>query len=44
MKETDHFENPGVDGRIIFGWIIEKWVGKLIGFIWLSTGTSSSLL
>jgi len=27
LKERDHFENPGVDGRIILRWILRKWVG-----------------
>ena len=25
LRETDHLEDPGVDGRIIFRWIFRKW-------------------
>ena len=24
LRESDHFEDPGVDGRIILRWIFEK--------------------
>jgi len=24
MRERDHLEDPGVDGRIIFRWILRK--------------------
>jgi hypothetical protein len=25
MRERDHLEDPGVDGRIILRWIFRKW-------------------
>jgi hypothetical protein len=27
LREGDHFIDPDVDGRIILGWILEKWDG-----------------
>jgi hypothetical protein len=29
LRERDHFEGPGVDGRIILRWIFRKWIGGI---------------
>jgi len=35
MKERDHCEDPGTDGRIILRWIFRKWeVGVWTGWSW----------
>ena len=34
LREGDHWGDPGVDGRIILGWIIGKWdVGVWTGWL-----------
>jgi len=40
LRERDHFEYPGVDGRIILRWIFRKWnVEARTGSSWLRIGT-----
>ena len=45
VRERDHLEDPGIDGRIILRWIITKWdVGVWTGLIWLRIGTGGGHL
>ena len=40
MGERDQWGDPGVDGRIILGWIFGKWyVGVWTGWSYLRIGT-----
>jgi hypothetical protein len=45
MKGTDHFEDPGIDGRIIFEKEIWK-KGEMVwtSLIWLRIGTGGGFL
>ena len=45
MKERDHLEGPGVDGRIILRWISRRWdVGMWTGLGWPRIGTGGGRL
>jgi hypothetical protein len=45
MRERYHWGDPGVDGRIILGWIFRKWnVGVWNGFGWLRIETGGGHL
>jgi len=45
LRERDHLEDPGLDGRIILRWIFRKWdVEVWTGSSWLRIGTGGGHL
>jgi hypothetical protein len=45
LSERDRWRDPGVDGRIMLGWIFKKWdVGVRIGLGWLRIGIGGGRL
>jgi hypothetical protein len=45
LRERDRWRDPGVDGKIILGWIFRKWdVGLWTGMGWLRIGTGGGRL
>jgi hypothetical protein len=44
LREGDHFDDPGLEGRIILGWIIRKLDRGWTGLIWHRIGAGGGHL
>jgi hypothetical protein len=44
LREGDHLEDLGADGRMIFQLIIKKLDGAWTGLLWFGIGTGGGLL
>jgi hypothetical protein len=45
LRERDRWGDPGVDGRIMLGWIFKKWdMGVRRGLGWLRIGLGGGRL
>jgi hypothetical protein len=44
LREVNHSEDPGLDGRVLLKLIFEKWDGDVNGPVWLRIGTADGLL
>ena len=45
IEERDHLKDQGVDERVVFKYILRKWVCRVwAGFMWLRVGKDGELL
>jgi len=45
LRQRDHLEDPGLDGKIILRWVFREWVvGVWTGSSWLRIGTGGGRL